>query len=241
MLRFSFNLFAIIFVISMNYLANALPFNQQTTSEISSRLVVLFTPAGYVFGIWSFIYILLLIWVIRQLFKRHSPVYKAATPLFTLSCFLNSFWLLVWHYEYFILSVVIMISLLITLSILYIRIKSLAIHFFDLFPFSVYLGWISVATIANISYVLVKIGWDGFGISQVTWTIFMLIVASALAIFFRLQKGDVAYPLVLIWAFIGIGVNNLSTYPFVSFVAFFLATIVFVYGIFGKRKQITVL
>ncbi len=242
MLRFIFNLFALVFVILINYLSNALPFNDQTTSEIANRLDVLFTPAGYVFSIWGLIYLLLALWVLRQLpaSRRELPVYKVGTPLFILSCFLNSFWLFLWHYEYFVLSVFVMLALLITLIALYLRINAVYESSLDLLPFSIYLGWISVATIANISYVLVEIGWDGFGLSDVTWTIIMLIVASILAVVFRLKKGDMFYPLVFVWAFIGIGVRNLADYPVVAFTAFFLSTIIFVYALFGNRNKITI-
>lgn len=83
-------------------------------------------------------------------------------------------------------------------------------------PFSVYLGWISVATIANISYYLVELGWEGFGLSDQIWTIIMLIVSAGLAIWFRYQQNDLAFPLVFVWAIIGIGVANQVDYPIVN-------------------------
>ncbi|ARK32710.1 TspO/MBR family protein [Halalkalibacter krulwichiae] len=242
MLRFFFTLFALIFVLLINYLANALPFNEQTTSDVANRLEVLFTPAGYVFSIWGVIYLLLTIWVLRQLLpsQRDSAVYKVGSPLFILSCFLNSFWLFLWHYEYFLLSVLVMISLLATLLVLYHRTHPLAKTLFDLLPFSLYLGWISVATIANISYFLVDIGWGGFGLSNVTWTLIMLLVSAVLAIVFRIKRGDPVFALVFVWALIGIGVDNLSAYPLVAYSAFILATIVFVYALFGKHHEISI-
>lgn len=241
MVRFVLNLFALIFVIYINYLSNALPFNNQTTSDIANRIEVLFTPAGYVFSIWGLIYLLLTIWVLSGLpfARRKIEVYTKSTSLFILSCFLNSFWLFLWHYEYFLLSVVVMISLLLTLVFLYRRIASVSVHFFDLFPFSIYLGWISVATIANISYVLVEMNWNGFGLSQVIWTVIMLFAASMLAIVFCFVKRDSVYPLVFVWAFIGIGVNNLASYSVVAYTAFVLATIIFIFSIFRKKVAIS--
>lgn len=243
MLRFFINFLALVFVIVINYLSNALPFNGQTTSEIANRLNVLFTPAGYVFSIWGLIYFLLAIWVFRQLpiARRDLAVYTNGTPLFILSCFLNSFWLFLWHYEYFILSVVIMIALLLTLIVLYSRVKAVATSYSDLLPFSIYLGWISVATIANISYVLVEIGWDRFGLSDSFWAIAMLFIATLLAAIFRLREKDVVYPLVFVWAFIGIGIKNLSEYPFIAYAAFFFATVVFVIALFGRKKHLTLM
>lgn len=240
MIRNIINLLALIFVIIINYLSNSLPFNQQTTSEIANRLDVLFTPSGYVFSIWGLIYFLLAVWVFRGFSKKRQnlPIYAAATPLFVLSCLLNSFWLFLWHYQYFILSVVIMVSLLVTLIFLYKTIKKSASSFADIVPFSVYLGWVSVATIANISYVLVEIGWNRFGLSDVFWTVTMLLIATGLANLFRLREKDAVFPLVFVWAFIGIGVENLTSYPLVSYTAFFLATIIFVISFFGKNKRI---
>lgn len=241
MLRFFINLFALVFVIAINYLSNALPFNGQTTAEISNRLNVLFTPGGYVFSIWGVIYLLLAIWVFRQLPKgrRDLPVYIKGTPLFILSCLLNSVWLLLWHYEYFILSVIIMLAFLINLIVLYTRVKAVATSFSDLFPFSIYLGWVSVATIANISYTLVEHDWNGFGLSDSFWTITMLFIATVLAALFRLKEKDIAYPLVFVWAFIGIGIRNLSAYSLVAYAAFFFAAVVFIIALFGRKKTFT--
>lgn len=238
MLRFFINLLALVFVITINYLSNALPFNGQTTAEISNRLNVLFTPAGYVFSIWGVIYILLVIWVFRQLPKgrRDSPVYIKGTPLFILSCFLNSVWLFLWHYEYFSLSVIIMLAFLINLIALYTRVKAIATSFSDLLPFSVYLGWVSVATIANISYTLVEHDWNGFGLSDNFWTIAMIFIATLLAALFRLKEKDIAYPLVFVWAFIGIGLRNLPDYSFIAYAAFFFAAVVFLIVLFGRKK-----
>jgi len=240
MTRNIINLLALIFVIIINYLSNSLPFNQQTTSEIANRLDVLFTPAGYVFSIWGLIYFLLVVWVFRGFSKnrREEPIYTVATPLFVLSCLLNSFWLFLWHYQYFILSVVIMVSLLVTLIFLYKTVKKSATGLGNIVPFSVYLGWVSVATIANISYVLVDSGWNQFGLSDVFWTVTILFVAAGLAILFRLREKDAIFPLVFVWAFIGIGVQNLTSYPLVAYTAFFLATIIFVTALFGKNKRL---
>jgi len=167
------NLIFYLFVVMMNFLANFLPLNGQTSGEISDKLDVLFTPAGYVFSIWGLIYFLLAIWVFRQFLSKYqnSPAYKVSFPWFALSCVLNGAWLLAWHYEHFLLSIFIIIALLVTLMVIYTSIKKVEHTTFDLFPFSVYTGWVSVATIANISYYLTYIKWDGFGVSELTWTI----------------------------------------------------------------------
>ncbi|QHA90373.1 TspO/MBR family protein [Bacillus sp. N1-1] len=228
--KFLLNLIAYMIVVTVNGLANSLPLNGQTTGEISNRLNVLFTPAGYVFSIWGLIYLLLGIWVIRQFPKsrRDLPVYQETSGLFVLSSILNSLWIFLWHYEFFGLSVIVMLLLLSTLIRLYTKAKAADASFFDLLPFSVYLGWISVATIANISYYLTYIDWDGFGLSDSVWTFLLLIIATILALTFLKKEQDWIYPLVFVWAFIGIGVKNQNgDVPLVVYSSYFLAALLF--------------
>ncbi|WP_312028252.1 TspO/MBR family protein [Bacillus salinus] len=201
---------AYILVITINALANILPLNGQTTGEIANRLDVMFTPANYVFSIWGLIYLLLGIWVIAQFFKKRwkKPLYENTYSYFVISCSFNAMWIIFWHYEYFLLSVIMMTLLLLTLIALYRTAKHYNATFLELVPFSIYLGWISVATIANISYYLVYIEWSGWGLSDVTWTFVMLIVAGILAILFTTTQRDFLFPGVFIWAFIGIGLKQ---------------------------------
>ncbi|MGM0836460.1 MAG: tryptophan-rich sensory protein [Bacillota bacterium] len=233
------NVIAFLLVIIVNYLSNALPLNGQTTGEISNRLNVLFIPAGYVFSIWGLIYLLLGVWIVRQFPKdrRNLPIYQNTSSLFVLSCILNSAWVVLWHYEFFVTTVAVMLSLLLTLIALYKKVQVSDPGLFDRLPFSIYLGWISVATIANISYVLVYLEWDGFGLSNVTWTIIMLVVATLLAIWFNMANRDRVYPLVFVWAFIGIGVKNMEAYSNVSYVAYSLAAVIFVMTLLFKGKK----
>ncbi|MGM9956586.1 MAG: tryptophan-rich sensory protein [Peribacillus sp.] len=227
------NLVAYLFVITMNFLANYLPFNGQASGEVSGKLDVLFTPAGYVFSIWGLIYFLLAIWVARQFMGKHktSPAYMVSFPWFALSCIFNGAWLLAWHYEYFLLSVIIIITLLLTLIVIYTNIIKVRHAFLDLMPFSVYLGWVSVATIANISYYLTYIGWNGFGISDVAWTIALLLVATALAFIFAIKNKDWCYPLVFVWAIIGIGVRNSTPHPTITTTSYILAALILILSI----------
>lgn len=226
------NVIAIIAVVAVNALANALPINGQTTGEISNKLDVLFTPAGYVFSIWGLIYFLLFLWSIRQFpaARRNAPVYRKATPLHLLSSLLNIGWIFSWHYEYFLLSVIVMAALLLTLIALYQRIKD-EHSLWDTMPFSIYLGWICVATIANISYYLTFVNWKGFGLSDVSWTFIMLIAATLLAAVFAYKNRDPIFSFVFIWAFIGIGARNADSYPSISYTAIILAAFILVLAI----------
>ncbi len=221
-------------VVAVNGLANALPINGQTTGDIANRISVLFTPAGYVFSIWGLIYILLAVWLVRQ--RKLGDIFQDTKWLFIISCVLNIGWILLWHYNVFLLTVPVMLGLLVTLIALYLRIKTSNFTLLDRLPFSVYLGWISVATIANISYVLVDQGWDGFGISPVTWTIVMLVVATVLGVLFRLRENDRAYVLVFIWAFIGIAVRQWDDERIISYASLILVVLM-LGSLFVKNRR----
>jgi benzodiazapine receptor len=237
--RFLLNLIATILVVAVNALANILPINGQSTGAISNKLGVLFTPAGYVFSIWGLIYLLLFVWVLREFpaDRRNLPLYKEATPVYVLSSLLNILWIFSWHYEYFLVSVVVMLGLLFTLIALYHKVR--AASFWDMVPFSIYLGWVSVATIANISYYLVSINWDGFGLPDQVWTLLMLGVATLLAIIFSFKKSDPYFASVFTWAFIGIGVRNATPHPSISYSAYFLAAAILIFALTSNKNHLT--
>lgn len=213
------NLLALLAVLVVNGLANALPLNGQTTGEISDSFDVYFVPAGYVFSIWGLIYLLLIGFVIYQLLpsQRDNPWLSRVGYLFTLSCLANAAWIFLWHYEYFILTLVAMVTLLVSLIAIYVRlgIGKVAVDVSERLlarlPFRVYLGWVTVATIANVTSVLDYVGWNGWGISEPLWTIVMLVVATALTALMVQLRNDVAYALVVLWAFIGIAVRHWDT------------------------------
>ena len=202
--------------IVLNVLANALPFNGQGTGEISDRFEVLFVPAGYVFSIWSLIYFGLIAFTVfqanpqqaeNQLLDRIAPAYWVANMA-------NNVWLIFWHWEYFPLTLVAMLVILISLIYLYLQFRRNANPLtpaekrYVKLPFSLYLGWISVATIANVSQVLYFIGWDGFGLAPELWTVVMLLVATIVGLLMLLRERNIAFALVLVWAFIGIALKQ---------------------------------
>lgn len=199
---------AFIAMIVVNFLSNSLPINGQTTAEISNRLEVLFTPAGYVFSIWGLIYLLVLVWLIMQYkhIKNNNFVSQIGV-LFIISCVFNIAWLFTWHYEQFALSILFMLLLLGTLILLYLKYPNTAQGFSERFPFSYYLAWITVATIANISYVLKDFGVD-FGISEAVGS--LVLVAAAVVIGYLAVKisKDIYFVVVVVWALIGIVVET---------------------------------
>jgi len=167
------NLLAVIVTIGVNGLANALPLNGQTTGEISDRFQVYFVPAGYVFSIWGLIYLGFTAFAVYQALpaQRDNPRLQRIGYLFALSCLANIAWLFLWHYEIFLLTLVAMVALLLLLVAIYLRLDinrvrvNRAERWLVHIPFSIYLGWITVATIANVTSVLDYLNWSGWGIS----------------------------------------------------------------------------
>ena len=188
----------------------------QVTAAVSDANPTLITPAGYVFSIWGVIYMLLGVFVVYQaLPSQQGKEYQSKIGwLFVLSSLINIGWLFLWQFEYLSLSVVLMFLLLATLISIYMRLRigksavSLRERLAVQLPFSVYLGWITIASIANVAATLVSIGWDGFGISPETWAILVVAVALIITILMLFTRKDVAYSLVIIWALVGIGVKQ---------------------------------
>jgi len=206
----------ILATIVVNILANALPLNGQNTGEISDRFQVYFVPAGYVFSIWGLIYIGLIIFAIYQALpaQRENPRMQATGWWITLGGLANIAWIFLWHYEQFPLTVVAMLVLLASLIITYLRLGigrnsvSQAETWMARVPFSIYLGWISVATVANITAVLDFVKWNGFGIAPEVWMGIILAVVLVIAAVMNFTRRDIAYALVILWALAGISAKH---------------------------------
>lgn len=215
-LRTLTNLLAVIATIFVNILANALPLNGLNTGEISDRFQVFFVPAGYVFSIWGLIYLGLIAFGIYQFLpsQRENPRLQRIGYLFIFSCLANIAWLFLWHYEIFTLTLVAMLTLLLLLISIYLRLGigrsqvSTREKWYVQIPFSIYLGWITVATIANVTSLLYYLNWSGWGISPEIWTVIMLFAGVVITAAMRITRNEVAYLLVIIWAYVGIFVKH---------------------------------
>jgi benzodiazapine receptor len=227
---------AAIATIIVNIIANVLPLNGLSTGEISDRFQIFFVPAGYVFSIWLLIYIGIIAYAIYQVLpaQRKNPRLQSIGYIFILSCLANIAWLFLWHYEVFNFTLVAMLALLFSLIAIYLRLnigrsevssaEKWAVHV----PFSIYLGWITVATIANVTQLLYYLGWDGWGISPETWTVIMLAAGVIISALMSITRADVAYSLVLVWAYIGIAFKHSQT-PVVSTSALVAAGLILVF------------
>jgi len=210
------NLVSVIVALTVNILASTLPLNGQNTGEISDRFQVFFVPAGYVFAIWFFIYIGWIAFAIYQFRaeQKESPRLRRLGYLFAISGIVNAVWLFTWHYNAFGWSVIVMLTLLGLLIASYLRLNvnrvsvSRAERWSVDIPFSVYLGWITVATVANITDWLYLVEWNGFGIAAPVWAVIMIVVASIVGLLMTITRRDAAYVFVLVWSFIGIAVKQ---------------------------------
>jgi len=194
-------------MIVMNYLANALPLNGKTTGQLSDGFPNLFVPAGLTFSIWGVIYILLLIFCVIQFTTSYQIAVARIGWLFGLTCLFNGLWIVAWHYERLPMSLILMAGLLICLIWINIFIRDLPDGFIKA-GFGVYLGWICIATIANVTALLVTNGWQGFGISEQSWAIIM-IVAGAIIVSLTIWRMNNPYiGLAVVWAFAGIMIKR---------------------------------
>lgn len=218
------NIVALIATIVINYLSNTGIFNNSTMASVSARYQNYFTPSGYAFSIWGLIYLLLAAFVIYQSrgisSKREVPaVVEKVGWLFVTSCAANSAWVLAWLYDFTGLSVLIMIALLTSLWRIIVRtrmemdiipLKKIALTWW---PFAIYFGWITVALIANVAAWFTKIGWDGFGLSPVSWTVIMICIAGIVYLGLTWTRNLRESAMVGVWALVAVAVANWGTTP----------------------------
>jgi hypothetical protein len=212
------NIVSFVGTLIVNTLANALPINGKNTGELSAQYPNEFVPAGYTFSIWLVIYLALTGFVIYQAGGWGNETKKRMLEkmglLFVFTNILNMGWILLWHYEQVAASVVVMLLFLITLITIHLRFEipkrtaTTADKLWFQIPFSIYLGWIMIATIANITALLVDQKWQGGPLSEQTWAIIMIAVAALLCILILWKRSNYVIPMVAIWAIAGIIVKQ---------------------------------
>ena len=216
------NLLGFLGTVVVNALAVILPINNITTGELSDLYPNLFVPAGLTFAIWGLIYVLLGIFVIYPLIPsvrrdaQKIDFVQRIGPLFFISCLANIGWIYAWHYQIVPLSLGLMLILLGCLLAIYLRLnigkseapkaKKYLVHL----PFSVYLGWITIATIANVTALMVDINWNAWGLGEQFWAVAVIIVGIAIALSILFTRKDIFYCLVVDWAILGILLKRLS-------------------------------
>ena len=217
------NVLGLVIALAVNAMATLLPLNGLNTAQISDRFPVLIVPAGYVFSIWGIIYLGLIAFSIYQALpgQRENPRLQKLGLWFFFSSLANALWLVSFHYLQFGLAMVIMLVLLGTLIRIYTIlgigkevVKPVERWLVNL-PFSIYLGWITVAAIANAAQLLYSIHWNRFGIAAEVWTLIMLAAGVIISALVSFTRRDVGYSLVLVWAFTGIAIKQFAL-PIVS-------------------------
>ena len=214
-------------MLMVNILAILLPLNNLTTGELSDALPNLFVPIGFTFSIWSVIWLLLLGYLVVQFriaygrgsdsvfWSRTSPFSsRVVGAWFPLNMGLNAGWIFAWHYQFVGLSVLIMFALLATLVVMFLRVDHAVASAeggrFARVPISVYFGWITIATIANVTAFLVSVNWGGWGVSDVVWTVFVIAVGLAVTLAMLIRRHDIAFSAVAVWAFLGIAAKRIA-------------------------------
>jgi len=238
------NLLGFLGTVVVNALATILPINNKTTGELSDLYPNLFTPAGLTFAIWGLIYVLLAIFVVYQLMPsvrkddQKIGFVQRIGPFFFISCLANIGWIYAWHYEIVSLSLVLMLIVFGSLLAIYLRLntgKSEATKtekYLVHLPFSIYLGWITIATIANATALLVNINWSAWGLGEQFWAVAVITVGIAIALSVLFTRKDIFYCLVVDWALLGILLKRLSvtTVPDQSVVVVTIAGLVVITG-----------
>jgi hypothetical protein len=208
-------------VIVFNGLANVLPLNGLTTGEISDRFPVYFVPAGYVFSIWSLIFLGLLGLAIYQALPSQptSPGLRRSGYFLVIANLANAAWLALWHYERFLLTPLAMLILLACLIGAYQAMQIGRRHVGRMewmatcLPISMYLAWVCVAAISNAAVVLFIQEWDGWGVSAEMWAVIMVVVGAVVASLVAMTRRDAVFLAVFVWAYVGLAVRHPSIEP----------------------------
>lgn len=223
MLRRWINFLAIMAAFLMNIYSNVAPPNGVNIGQIANTTFrnVLFLPANYAFAIWGLIYLGLICFGVYHLLPAQQQNYRLSRGgyLITLASVAQIAWVLLFQYRFFAASVLAMFVILGSLIALYQQLKigkervGNKENWLVYTPISIYLGWISVATILNVASALYAWGWNGGGIAPEVWTIFMLLVAAFLGVFVTFQRKDIAFNLVFVWAFLAIAIRHAAVVP----------------------------
>ena len=224
-------------MLAMNYLANALPLNNRTTGELSDSFPNLFVPAGITFAIWGVIYILLLVYSIVQFTGSNQIAISKISWPFGVSCVLNALWIVFWHYGKLPYSLIVMVGILISLIIINLLIRDLHIGIIKA-AFGIYLGWICIATIANVTTLLVHYNWGGFGLSEVTWAIIMISAGALITSISVYLLNNPFIGLSVLWAFTGIILKRQSDYRSLVVTAIVAISIVGIVTIWASFRKV---
>lgn len=244
-------LFTVIINVAFNYLYNTLPAAGKNVGEVANSYNSLFTPAGYAFSIWGAIYLSFIIYAIYQLLpaQKNDAAYDRLAAPFIIANMLAMAWIVAFSNNRIGYSLIIIAAMLLCAILMFGRSKDSywygygQIPFSITIPFSLFAGWISVATIANISILLLSLKFNGGLIGASSWAIVMLSVATLLGLIISITFRDFIFPIVISWASIAIWMANRYTSSTVATVALTLGSIlavwsaVYAFRIFRKKQD----
>ncbi|MEM7297643.1 MAG: tryptophan-rich sensory protein [Bacteroidota bacterium] len=236
----------LLLAIVINFLANFLPIGGRTTGEVSDSYPTFFTPAGFTFSIWGLIYFLLLTYVIYQFLAKRTTdptLIDKINRYFVINSLANTLWILAWHFELITISLILMGVILYTVISIYRRIYKYGIFRFrdKLFirlPFSVYLGWITVATLANLSVEQTVIGMDNWFLTRTVWVFVELGLAGAIAVVMIIRYRDPIFAGVIAWAAYGISQKQTAVPEVAGAAAAVMILVLVVLVVEGIRKVV---
>ena len=223
--------------LSVNYLANSLPINGKTTGQLSDAYPNLFVPAGITFSIWGIIYLLLATYCLMLFLPASKGITPKVNWLFILSCVFNGLWIIAWHYQKLTASLLLMIGLLVSLLMIILEIKAVSPGIIKA-AFGIYLGWICIATIANVTAWLVDLNWQGLGLSEEGWTIIMIAIGALMVSLAILRIQNPFIGLSVAWAFGGIIIKRSDDYRSIviaAIIGMVLVATVSILGFVGKK------
>jgi len=192
---------AFVIMIIMNYTAGS------SVGNVADENPTIIQPAGFAFAIWGLIYVLIFIWMIKLLFSKGDkpPIAERLKYWPIINFILNGLWIVAFTQQWMIISTIVILALLFTLFKMHTIISAELYHWYDRLPFSIYFGWVTIASIVNIFTAFSNYNIESFlGMSELTWTIIAIIAAAFIGIFIARFFNDWLYPLVLIWPFFGI-------------------------------------
>ncbi len=246
------NSVTLVFALVMNGLAGTSVFNGKSVGAVSAKYNTLIAPAGYAFAIWGIIYLMLIMFIGYQWYayykKRNDDKIKQTGLWFSIANLANGLWIIAWLNAALFISVLLILLLLISLVVLTVKLRleipdtSKRIVTFVWWPIAVYLGWIIVASVSNIAVYLVSIGWNGGFLTERSWTIIMISIATIIYIWLVLSRNLRETAVVGIWAFIAIAIRHWGSYEGIAYAAIAAAGILLVsilYNAYKNRHHLT--
>lgn len=235
-------LIAIIGTLAVNTLSNFFPPGGENVGQIANTILagVLIIPANYAFAIWGLIYLGLVAYGIYQLgpSQRQDPIIRPVDGLLIVACISQIAWIFLFTLQYFAWSILAMLGILLPLIGAYLVLRMDDVdrkrRWYAVYPFSIYLAWISVATIVNVASALYDAGWRG-GLTSVAWTVIMLVVSAVIAAMVIVTQKDIPFTLVFIWAYVAIAIAQINI--FAIWVTAAIASLVLLALLFGVLRQ----